>query len=50
MIDLVRRNATGGVEDATVVAFLPNDGFNEAVMSALRRAKFDLLDPALQWY
>jgi hypothetical protein len=44
----VKTDAAGGVEDATVLAFMPNDGFNEAVASALRQAKFDLLDPALQ--
>ena len=48
VIALVKTNAAGGVEDATVLAFMPNDGFNEAVASALRQAKFDLLDPALQ--
>ena len=48
VIALVKTNAAGGVEGAAVLAFMPNDGFNDAVMSALRQAKFDLLDPALQ--
>jgi len=48
VIALVKTNTAGGVEDSAVLAFMPNDGFNEAVMSALRQAKFDLLDPALQ--
>ena len=44
VIALVKTDAAGGVEDAAVLASMPNDGFNEAVTGALRQAKFDLLD------
>ncbi len=46
VIALVKTGAAGEVSDATVLVSMRDDGFNEAVASALRQAKFELLDAA----